>query len=253
MVNSPRESVSAWRGRLVSWWTRCTATPSSAFRPSSVTVPRTDWALAEKGRSRASRNQQIAGETACATRLFARKGGAGFSLPTPACGRVFPRRLRSTVMRSSINRFRPTCRVLLQLVRFANEAYEDSCVHRRRGQNVLRQLPARQRAGRGTQTAGPRRHSAAALHAHAHRRIERQRTSGTHERDQRLSGPAGRLPPQISSSARPSMGCAVDDEARLPNLHRGGPAYARRDDGLHAARRGRLSTQGDPQAERMAE
>src|ERR1035438_6444235 len=95
---------------------------------------------------------------------------------------------------------------LLQLGRFANEAYEDSCIHRRRGQNVLRQLPARQRAGRGAQTAGPRRRSAAAVHSHAHRRIERQRTGGTAERDQRLPGPASRVFPQDSSPAGPSVG-----------------------------------------------
>src|ERR1035441_1000747 len=116
MVNSPRESVSAWRGRLVSWWTRCTATPSSAFRPASVTVPRTDWAVAARGRTRASRHT---------------KNRSGPQVGTPVAARigVFPERIRaatvrerSTTMRSSIDRFGPTCRVLLQLVRFANQS-----------------------------------------------------------------------------------------------------------------------------------
>src|ERR1019366_5874833 len=248
MVNSPRGSVSAWRGRLVSWWTRCTATPSSAWSPASVTVPRTDWPLAARGRSsRATHNDANIGwqAKAPAPPLRSDVGQTLSSVNTRILGAFL-------TMRSSINRFRPTCRVLLQLGRFANEAYEDSRVHRRRGQNVLRQLPARQRAGRGAQTAGPRRHSAAAVHAHAHRRIERQRAGSVAERDQRLPGPASRLFPQDPSPAGPSMGCAVDAEARLPNLHRGGPAYAGRHDGFHAARRGGLPAQGDPQAERVA-
>src|ERR1017187_5827624 len=41
---------------------------------------------------------QFAGETACATsgKSVARMGGAGFSLPTPACGRIFSHLRRSS-------------------------------------------------------------------------------------------------------------------------------------------------------------
>jgi hypothetical protein len=40
---------------------------------------------------------RYAGETACATngKSFARTGGTGFSLSTPACGRIFSHVLRS--------------------------------------------------------------------------------------------------------------------------------------------------------------
>ena len=43
---------------------------------------------------------QSAGGTACATngKSFARNGGAGFSLPTPACGRIFSQLLRERLV-----------------------------------------------------------------------------------------------------------------------------------------------------------
>src|ERR1017187_4615241 len=48
--------------------------------------------LARENRSlRSCKIKRFAGETACATtsKSFACKGGACFSLPTPACGRIF--------------------------------------------------------------------------------------------------------------------------------------------------------------------
>src|SRR5664279_276342 len=104
MVNSPRGSVSALRSRLVSRWTRRTATPSSTLRPPSVTVPRTDWPPAARGRSRQISSAQIGWHV-----------GQTLSSVNTAIPNAFP------TMRSSINRFRPTCRVLLQLVRSPNE------------------------------------------------------------------------------------------------------------------------------------
>src|ERR1039458_8480464 len=67
-----------------------------------------------------------------------------------------------------------------------------------------------------------------------------------------MPGPASRLLPQNSPAAGPSVGRPVDAQAGLPNLDRGGPAPAGRNDRLHAARRGGIPAQGDPQAERLA-
>jgi hypothetical protein len=52
----------------------------------------------------------LAGETACATtgKSFACIGGACFSLPTPACGRIFSQRLTVVGWRKSL--MTPTAR-----------------------------------------------------------------------------------------------------------------------------------------------
>src|ERR1035441_10347448 len=115
MVNSPRGPVSALRCRLVSWWTRCTATRWIGFRPASVTVPRTDWPLAARGSRRASRHTKNRSRPHGVTPVAVRMGMKNRSLTVAA--RMDPVRERSAAMRSSINRFRSTCRVLLQLVR----------------------------------------------------------------------------------------------------------------------------------------
>ena len=58
--------------------------------------------------------------------------------------------------------------------RLAHACDEDPVPHRRRRRHVLRQLPARQRAGGGAARARPRRRADARLHADPHRRAQRQ-------------------------------------------------------------------------------
>ena len=70
-------------------------------------------------------------------------------------------------------------------------ACEDPVHHRRRGGDVLRQLPARQRAGRRAEARGHDVTARSALHADAHRRAERQRSARVLRRHQRLPAAEG--------------------------------------------------------------
>ena len=83
---------------------------------------------------------------------------------------------------------------------------------------------------------GPRRDPAAALHAHADRRGERQPAAGVSSAASASTSSSTRRSSAARRAARPAVGLAVGAQAGLPQLHCGESATARRDDGLDAAR-----------------
>ena len=107
--------------------------------------------------------------------------------------------------------------------------------HRRRRRNVLRHLPARQRARRGAPGARARRGAAARLHADAHRRRERLRRPRLLLRDQRLPRAARAAAPEDPRRPRLHLGRAGRDPARDRPRPLGRPRAPRRHDHLDAA------------------
>ena len=74
---------------------------------------------------------------------------------------------------------------------------------------------------------------------------------GLPQRHQRVPLPGGGVLPPAAPAPRPPVGRALDAPSGVPNFHPRQPAFARRHDGLHAARRGRLSAQGHSQVDRL--
>ena len=116
-------------------------------------------------------------------------------------------------------------------------ARENPVLHGRRRRDVLRQLPARQRARRGAARPRPRRPADAGLHADPHRRTQRQPRPGVLRRHQRLPRAAGAALPPHATRLRSAVGCALGDPAGVEAADQGRSQEPRRDDRLDAARR----------------
>ena len=132
------------------------------------------------------------------------------------------------------------------------EAHAYFIVHGRRRNDVLRELPARQRAGRRAAPPRARRGAHAGLHADEDRREERQRRARVLRRHQRLPGTAFRVLPAHAALRGPAVGLVVGPEARHAPADQGRCAQPRRDDRVDAERGERLPGQGDREAARLA-
>ena len=118
---------------------------------------------------------------------------------------------------------------------------------RRSCRDVLRQLPARQRAGLGAARARPRRRPDAGLHADDDRRAERERITSAVRRRQRVSGATRSDLPAHARVSGPDLGLDAGAAPRVQAPNQGRPDGARRDDGLDAAGTGWVPAQRDPE------
>jgi hypothetical protein len=130
---------------------------------------------------------------------------------------------------------------------------EDPDVHRRRRRDVLRELPARQRARLRAHAARPRRRAHAGLHPDTHRRHQRQRRQGVLQRHQRLPRAALAALQTPAEGAAPRARVELAAPAGDETPDQGRSAEPRRADRLDAARRAGLPARRDREAPRLAE
>jgi hypothetical protein len=109
---------------------------------------------------------------------------------------------------------------------------ENPLSHRRRGADVLRQLPARQCDGHRVDGARSRRHPPACLHANVHRRAKRQSRSRCFRRHQRVPRTVRSAVSQDAALARSFVGFENDFEPGVAAIDLDEPKNVGRDDGF---------------------